>query len=169
MTETTLLGRLEAASVPWVISASDTWLTVTAGEEQEPVVRLLADCLPDQHAEVIRVEFRGGGHVMLSPHDGRDALPASHYDWSGVPGYRRPTEDVRAWLARIQQTWADTGIHPWPGLYLVHDSAWARSLHADRRGLHHHVFVGHDVRIDVLARAFTWVSEGVRTYQAGGE
>lgn len=162
-------GRLEPALVPWSISLSDTWLTVTCGEEQEPIVHLLAEFLPDQHTERVRIEFSGGGWVLLSPHDGREALPPDEYDWSGVPGQLQPGERRTQWATRVRQLWEQTGHHPRPDMYIVHDSEWAKSLRAERFGLTHFVFAGHDVRLDILARDFRWISEGPRSYGEAGE
>ncbi|MEZ4470101.1 MAG: hypothetical protein R3F60_04690 [bacterium] len=151
-------GRLRPLPLPWQLSPSMGGLTLTAGEEQETVVAALARLLPDGRLEAVEVCFVGSGWALVAPHDGRDPLPATRFDWSGVPGAQRPGEAQAEWFARLDALAAAEGLHPLPDVYEVEDSAWLKALGV--RGLRHFVFAGHDRRIDVIARGFTWRSLG---------
>lgn len=90
----------------------------------------------------------------LSPID-PDAYDFSAFTWHPY----KPIDDPSGFLENYRQEWQKTGICPNPGMYEVSGSEWLVEGMI-KRGFGHYLILGHDAYIEVIAKAWSWESEG---------
>jgi hypothetical protein len=88
------------------------------------------------------------------------AINYSDFDCSAMQFQpNEPISNAGAWLKAFHQKWIEAGICPDPHAYEAQESKLV-SQNALSRGFKHFIFVGHDAYIEVVAKAWTWESEG---------
>lgn len=114
-------------------------------------------------SRVVKLEFQQGLWVRMYPaYSDREVvnpyLFAPSSSWSD---FNPELDDIDTWLLSFKQEWIRTSICPDPGFYEVKNSFWLQEVKLDESRYKHFLVKGHDAYVEILARNWSWKSDGV--------
>ncbi|SIN65068.1 hypothetical protein SAMN02745824_1469 [Parasphingorhabdus marina DSM 22363] len=112
----------------------------------------------DAPFRLVRVNFENGryGRTLGAYADDQE-IPEDDYDWSALPCNLSPEEDIRDNIKRRGIYWLETGKAPNPRAFEIEGSPWLAELDEEEaKGLHHYIFLGHEIYVEVLAEGWSW-------------
>lgn len=106
---------------------------------------------------LVRINFKNGcyGRTLGAYADDQE-IPEDDYDWSALPCNPLPGEDILGNVKRRGVYWSQTGKSPDPSAYEIEHSPWLTELGDEAKGLHHYIFLGHEIYVEVLAEGWSW-------------
>lgn len=106
---------------------------------------------------LVRVTFDDAVHLRTCwAVSDRETFPEDDYDWSAIPGARRPGEPVEETLQRGREWWLATGTAPDAGMYVVEGSPRMAEFGNLGPQYRHYILSGHDEYVEVIARGWSW-------------
>ena len=154
--------RLVDLAVPWCIDALQASFRLVKGEHEDDQPTQAAFCafaLPDDRQgpfvmQLIAVTFQEAVAARMIPFEPSEFLEFESEESKGsdVEGFERGVRKFQEQLGR----WRKTGICPSSGFFEVVQSPWVRELGIDDEEFRHYFSFGRSVRLDVIARGWTW-------------
>ena len=154
--------KLIPVKVPWKISLSTPFLTLTVNEFEPSTVEFLARFKPvgydNEDERVVTVTFTGFWRFrgVSARDEERPPIDESAYDWSEVLIPPLKVELFNDWVVQFNKEWQVSQICPDPGMYEVRNSDWALLAQSDEYDCRHFLLVGEEKCVEVLARSWTW-------------
>jgi len=160
-------SKLVDLAVPWCIDALQAHFRLVTGEYEEDQPTQASFCAfalgEDRRGpfvmQFIVATFQEALAARMAPFDPSHVLEFEAEESSGgdADGFELGVRKFQGQLAR----WRKTGICPSSGFFEVAHSCWMRELGIDDEEMRHYFSFGRSVRLDILARGWTWRVERV--------
>ncbi|SRR5713226_1487458 len=111
--------------------------------------------------QLLTITFSNGLWVRMRPaFSDREVVDPSLYDRSKLPCQYQKGQSPEDWVRKFWAEWRRTGFCPVPNFYEVGFSPWLKETGYEQYGYKHFLILGHDAYVEVLAKGWSWKSEG---------
>ncbi len=111
--------------------------------------------------QLLTITFDSGLWARMSPSfSDREVIDPSLYDRSKLPCPYQRGQSPEDWVHRFWAEWRQTGFCPQSGFYEVNFSPWLEETGYAKSSYKHFIVLGHDAYVEVLAKGWSWKSEG---------
>jgi len=111
--------------------------------------------------QIVKVIFNDGLWVrMLPSYSDEDVVDPELFDFSALPCPIGVKQNASLWVLNFQKKWREDNRCPDPGIYEVRSSVWLNEIGARSLDFKHYLVLGHDSYVEVIARSWSWESEG---------
>src|SRR5689334_21376748 len=154
-------GRLIPVQVPWQISSSTPFLSITLKETKPRQTEFVANFWSEQHdfhEKVVTLTFDARLVLVKSTLEADRGFGDAdfNYDWSEIYAMPQPDEDISTWREKFNKQWRETGLCPDPNMYQVIDSQWLTSIYNTDNLYKHFLLIGEFMSLEFLCKSWSW-------------